>query len=151
MDRSRIINLVREYAAIHGMEMSERLFRNLTGVSPFQIQEHFADWNDLRVASGLPPARSPAGPRPRTTEAEVLEAFRKAVEKHGPRLSLQTFCQESGLSERVNYNRCGSWTRLRVEAGLPARANAVQPAPVEPQPKPARARHGRTDSRPPAR
>lgn len=123
MDPNRLIELVREFAAIHGQNISEKLFLNLSGVPPQEITQHFSTWQTLRSAAGLPPKHSP----PRTTQADVLAAFQTALKKHGPRLTLRRFSAESGISERVIYARCGNWTQLRLSAGLTPRANSCQP------------------------
>ena len=99
MHPNRIIELVRDFAALHGQNLSEKLFQNLSGVSPLDIARHFSTWNNLRAAAGLAPKSF--GPHA-TTPADVLVAFESALKKHGPRLSLQTFTTESGISERVN-------------------------------------------------
>jgi hypothetical protein len=130
MNQQRLIQLLREFADIQGEDISQRLFLNLSGVPKDEITRHFRSWNDLRMAAGLAPASAPEA---RLTAEDVLDALRAAVRKHGPRLSLQAFTRETGISERVVFSRCGSWSKARVAVGLPPRANAAQPGSRPPK------------------
>jgi hypothetical protein len=69
--KERILELMREQAAIHGERLTERLFREATGLSERVITDRFGSWGKLRQAVGLSPRAKTR--QPQYTEEEIIE------------------------------------------------------------------------------
>jgi len=52
---------------------------------------------------------------------DLLAELRDLTRRCGPRITLDRFCREVGIAPGTVARFCGSWTKLRIAAGLPAR------------------------------
>lgn len=101
-----------------GERVSQRQFRQATGISDNVVCRLFGTWTDL-VRSAAP-NRSVRPPR--YSREEMLAEGRRAIEKLGPDATFDEFFGAVSYSPAPVNREFGGWMKFREELGLPPRS-----------------------------
>lgn len=116
MSDQEVIDQVRLVADMVGPELVNlRAVQAHTSLQLSEVIQRFGSLNGLRAVAGLPPISEEAQPR---EAREILNLLRAFVDQQGPNLTAAVFYRETGVGKFDVYTHFGSWTKLRVLAGL---------------------------------
>jgi hypothetical protein len=116
--RHQILRHARQLFQIHGPALTRNEFIRITEISRDSIQKHFQSWLNLKQLIGQPPEPVTRKVSESRAAPAMLAEAKRLAKKHGQRLSLNLFNRETGISPSCVYREFGSWTALRIKAGL---------------------------------
>jgi hypothetical protein len=122
--RESLIAALQQLAARLGEDLSQIQFTHHTGISDCPVYRVFGNWKNFRAAAGLAAEPKP-GVKPQYTREDLLNLLRRQVTLQGRHIVLDQFCAATGVT-RDMINRCGGWTGLRQELGLPPRGRRLR-------------------------
>ena len=120
--REGLVQAVRRIAAAKGQNwLSHQQFLTESGITSYQLKQHFFRWNEAVAAAGLQVLDRKGRPdRIRgMKKQELLALAGEIASRLGRRVMSQAeFTREAGISDRPIYRLFGTWEAFVSEAGL---------------------------------